>query len=711
MRKLILVGFSLCLAMFSKGQTAADYIAMGKKAIERESFDSAIIYYSKAIKLEPRSHLAYIGRGEAYHEKRQYSLAVAEYTAAIRLAPDSKDAYRMRASSHKNIDLKIADLTTIIRLDPGNFRSYEDRAYTCMYYDRYDLAIKDYDTLIKLNPREAPYYYKALSQAYLGKGMFDMALENINKVIELEPSTITYHLRGVVYNYFGEYELAINDFKRSLDLQGNYFPSSIDIMEPLVRLKRFSEAGEYYKAIDVVNLSNYFADNKHLVFIKKYMEAIVNGINQNDHATALTSLQEAEKEFTYTKKGLSKTQQGGFAVVLSLRAYVLEQLNRFDDAKQTYEQSLVINPKQPNVIEALLELEKKVTVLIEKDKTSPVIELITPQPSRSFSIESDNGKTQLVGRAKDVSGIAAVTINNVLVDKIEEDGLFLSNLNLKPGPNTITITATDKQGNSASKSFTIDGEVVVKKKLTVPDIPVIGEGVPTYYAILIAEKDYEDKSIPDLQNPVRDARELNNILASHYNFSQSNIDTLFNRSREEIMQVIVQRCNTLTENDNLVIFYAGHGTAIKDKYGDVDGYWIPVSAKKGLVASYISAEDINKALKQSNAKHILLIADACFSGAFTRELPKDANKAIQKQYKVSSRKVMASGNLEPVPDNSKFLFYLKKSLTENKEKYVSAKDLFDSFYKAIINNSDNLPQYAAIKNVGDEGGEFVFIKK
>ena len=48
---------------------------------------------------------------------------------------------------------------------------------------------------------------------------------------------------------------------------------------------------------------------------------------------------------------------------------------------------------------------------------------------------------------------------------------------------------------------------------------------------------------------------------------------------------------------------------------------------------------------------------------------------------------------------------------DNNEKFVSAKELFDGFYKAILSNSDNLPQYAAIKNTGDEGGEFIFIKK
>ncbi|OYX90773.1 MAG: hypothetical protein B7Y76_15145, partial [Sphingobacteriia bacterium 35-40-5] len=207
------------------------------------------------------------------------------------------------------------------------------------------------------------------------------------------------------------------------------------------------------------------------------------------------------------------------------------------------------------------------------------------------------------------------------------------------------------------------------------------------------------------------ATELKNILQANYTFAPKNIETLYNKSREEIMQALVVKSNAMGENDNLLIFYAGHGIAEKDKFGDVDGYWVPSSAKKGLNASYISADDINKALKRSNAKHILVVADACFSGAFTRSLSSDASIGVQKQYSVPSRKIMASGNLEPVPDNSKFVYYLKKNLKENKEKYLTAKKLFDSFYEAILNNSETSPQYAAIKNVGDEGGEFVFIKK
>ena len=72
---------------------------------------------------------------------------------------------------------------------------------------------------------------------------------------------------------------------------------------------------------------------------------------------------------------------------------------------------------------------------------------------------------------------------------------------------------------------------------------------------------------------------------------------------------------------------------------------------------------------------------------------------------------MTSGTLKEVPDRSVFLLYLNKRLQENTQPYISAEELFSSFKTAVLNNSPNIPQYGEIKDTGDEGGDFIFIKK
>jgi len=118
-------------------------------------------------------------------------------------------------------------------------------------------------------------------------------------------------------------------------------------------------------------------------------------------------------------------------------------------------------------------------------------------------------------------------------------------------------------------------------------------------------------------------------------------------------------------------------------------------------------------LKAVKSKHTLLIADACFGGTIfkTRTAFPDAQKAINKLYELPSRKAMTSGTLTEVPDRSAFIRFLVERLTENTEKYLSSEQLFSSFRIAVINNSDVIPQYGEIRNVGDQGGDFIFIKK
>ena len=76
-----------------------------------------------------------------------------------------------------------------------------------------------------------------------------------------------------------------------------------------------------------------------------------------------------------------------------------------------------------------------------------------------------------------------------------------------------------------------------------------------------------------------------------------------------------------------------------------------------------------------------------------------------------SRKAMTSGTLKTVPDESVFLKYLVKNLKENQDDYLSSDELFMRFRKAVTQNSKTTPLYGAVSDTGDEGGEFIFVKR
>jgi len=78
---------------------------------------------------------------------------------------------------------------------------------------------------------------------------------------------------------------------------------------------------------------------------------------------------------------------------------------------------------------------------------------------------------------------------------------------------------------------------------------------------------------------------------------------------------------------------------------------------------------------------------------------------------MNSRKAMTSGTLKEVPDESVFLKYLMERLEENQEEYLASEQLFYSLKPAVLNNSENVPQFGEVKNAGDEGGDFIFVKR
>jgi tetratricopeptide (TPR) repeat protein len=714
MKKNILLLLLLSIGNFLYAQKIdiKEYKTRADSVIKNNEYEKAINLYTELLSVDSVNYLGFEYRARVYEIMEKYQEAKVDYTNALKYNPKSIILYHSRGNIYKLLneyDSALSDYNKYVALtDENKFIALSRRGSFYMYFYKYDLALADMNKVVELTPKST-YGYLLLANLYINTKQKDLAILALNKALAIDPNDGgIYKTLGVIQKDNGQYNLAIQNFEKNIELAPTRFASYTDILSPLIRIGNFEKAAEYAKKA----LTLQYTFIKELNFYKHYINVVAFFITTNENEQALLSLNKSLLEYNNIRINKLANFYTKYTDVLNLKGIVLERQKKLNEAKLIYEQSLAINSSQPDLIQAINKINYTLSTIAIEDKIAPEIQLISPQVNRGLQIVSENTIIELVGKAKDPSGISTVSINGKPVTKIEEDGLFISSLTLKPGVNNIVINAADKKGNSISKTFTVMGNAVAKKQETDIIIPVSNtESAPQFHALLIAANDYVDPKIADLENPVKDATELKNILQANYTFSPKNIETLYNKSREEIMEALVVKSNAMGENDNLLIFYAGHGIAEKDKFGDVDGYWVPSSAKKGLNASYISADDINKALKRSSAKHILVVADACFSGAFTRSLSSDASIGVQKQYSVPSRKIMASGNLEPVPDNSKFVYYLKKNLKENKEKYLTAKKLFDSFYEAILNNSETSPQYAAIKNVGDEGGEFVFIKK
>ncbi len=238
-----------------------------------------------------------------------------------------------------------------------------------------------------------------------------------------------------------------------------------------------------------------------------------------------------------------------------------------------------------------------------------------------------------------------------------------------------------------------------------------------YFALIIGIDKYSG-TWPKLSNAVSDAKALENLLKSKYRFDAFRILYDDQATRENIISELEWLTKNVKENDNVLIYYSGHGE-FKQELNK--GYWVPINATNNSTSNYISNNDIQTFLGGIKSKHTLLVSDACFSGDIFRgktvTIPfEESERYYSKIYNLVSRKAITSGGIEPVKDGGKeghsiFAYYLLKGLTGNNNNYYDASQLYDAIRIPVINNSTQTPNFQPIKDTGDEGGQFIFIKK
>ena len=346
------------------------------------------------------------------------------------------------------------------------------------------------------------------------------------------------------------------------------------------------------------------------------------------------------------------------------------------------------------------------------DTTPPSIEITYPVITRGMKPRPESSII-VEGKATDPSGIAQVLVDGKEAH-VMANGDFWAKVELEAGENRIVVEATDRHKNAAFTAFTVFRETgaaaappVVATRPRQQEEFQFGQ----YHALLIAVEDYNDRSINDLDYPIQDAERLRAVLLEQYTFKRENIHFLKNPTRRDILKQLGE-LRGLDEGDNLLIYYAGHD--YWDEQAE-QGYWLPRDARQDDDTDWISNSDIKDRIRSIATRHTLLISDAWFSGGIfkTREAFIKPDISIQKVYEMPSRKALTSGNLKTVPDKSVFVDYLVKRLKQNREPYLYSEKLYVNMRDAVTNNSPNnqTPLFGVINGAGDEGGDFIFVRK
>ena len=231
-----------------------------------------------------------------------------------------------------------------------------------------------------------------------------------------------------------------------------------------------------------------------------------------------------------------------------------------------------------------------------------------------------------------------------------------------------------------------------------------------YHALVIGNNAY--RHLPKLDTAINDAKGVSEMLKSTYGFE---VKLMTDATRADIVEILDEYRAKLKAEDNLLIYYAGHGWLDKDAD---KGFWLPVDAKEDKRTQWVSNDTVRDALRALKAKHVLVIADSCFSGTLTRGLPEKPSKDQDYIKRMSSRKarqVIASGGLEPVADSaggghSPFAAALIEALKSNTG-VLDGTSLFADLRRPVAVNSEQVPQFADIRQAGHQGGDFLFVRR
>ncbi len=372
---------------------------------------------------------------------------------------------------------------------------------------------------------------------------------------------------------------------------------------------------------------------------------------------------------------------------------------------------------------------------INKEIEGPTIEILDPPIALmrglpSIRLRSATKERIIVGKVVAPAGLLSFTVNDNS-EEIDTSGIFNVTIPVERDQVPVKMVAVDNYGKKATIEFMIIPQTrniyVKSAKATSPSTAfnktLAGEvDFGTYHALIIGNNTY--KNFPGLDTAINDARDAEKVLRDKYGFSTR---LLIDANRYEILSVLNELRDQLTEKDNLLIYYAGHGELDRP---NTRGHWIPVDADRENSANWISNISITDILNAMKAKHILVVADSCYSGSMSLASvprldaePEDVDAKIKLKWlkvmaKVRSRTVLTSGGLQPVLDqgsgNHSVFANAFLSTLKNNDGVLEAYKLYREVFTEVRQSAgkygvDQQPEYSAIKHGGHEAGEFIFV--
>ncbi len=687
MRKVLLITVFMLLACAMIAQSLRDQLDEGVKLSTAGRYDEAIVIFSEILQKQPNSATVLTRRAIAYYNNGAYNNASVDLAKATSLNAENHVAWYFLGKidlDRGSYKAAINSLDRAISYNPGSSEYFLQRGVSKYQLAEYEGARIDFSESVNLNGTYWGHIWLGNSELMLGD--YASSKASYQAALDLNGEEwMAYNQMGLLNSKLGDLQQALNYYQQSLNITQDSSSTHSNLAALENKLGNHSKALEH--ANDALRLQNSNANaHAHKSF------ALWNlGRHSESKESAETAISYDETyNQSYYYLALAEESLGHLDVVESQLLKALDLTPSFDPFYKT------VNDK-------LKDFRQK-----SEENVPPQIIITNPvlSKSRGFNVvkaadfEVSENTLWVEGTVKSSNGVKSLTVNEQMIT-FSANGYFTTDIPLNRGNNEVIVRCVDNRGLESQTSFTIKSTYAKKEEPSEPKVQVNDR----YYALLVGVDNYEDYGISDLAKPIIDAQKVRGVLTEKYGFAPSDVFLLTDPDRGKFYSVLENIGKIIRPDDNLLIFYAGHG--YWDSKYDA-GYWLLSDAVPSNRSSWLSNNELKTLLNGLNTRHTLVIADACYSGSLIKSRDLDFGVELQSLYASKSRKAMTSGSLKTVPDESVFLYYLIKRLEGNSQKYLRAEYLFNSLRDEVMMNTENTPLYGDIPSLTQEGGDFLF---
>lgn len=437
-------------------------------------------------------------------------------------------------------------------------------------------------------------------------------------------------------------------------------------------------------------------------------------------------LSDVKKDYDLTKRYVAASDKKLKALQKTLLANKNDEtvLKKIAELKTEIKAKNVELANQNKVIDTLVTKVTDNTMNTEvADNTDAGISLLSPdvvltRGIKTIPMQPNDLRIDVMGQVQAPEGVIGLKMNNIdIIGSMTESGVFESEMDLLTGDTPVSIVAIREDGEKSIEQF-----VAVRNKLDAIKARKLDElftrrfrdDLGDYHALVIGNNTYN--KLENLNTAVADAKEIADVLKKKYGYK---VKLLTNADQMTMLKALSDYKDKLGKYDNLMVYYAGHGLVDDQE----NGYWIPTDADDKDKSKWISNKAISDFMAQMKAKHVMVVADSCYSGTLTGSsispLPEDVdNEDILFTSRVKARTVLTSGGLQPVLDSggnghSIFASAFLDVLNEN-DGVMEGYRLYKAMSQQVSLRSSlagfkQVPEYSAIKHAGHEGSEYYFL--